>query len=233
MLNEIWKWIQTNYALVISLIIKCFIAYHVYFLSNKLTEKGRLNHKEEILKQCEELFQQINQNDESLEVHIVNTKRYFKDYPSNERDINGYSHLKAELKSVRYNGLEFFNGMPVNVYRKEDGHLSFQGDDTQFYRLAFPVGLVPYEWIDHIALYGDEYGCVPQIFCQFKNRIDWDIKILKNNFLNKILNWILNKILKGYPFKETFYYYESEVFHPGNDPFIMKYMRITEPISNE
>ena len=165
----------------------------------------------------QEEFNRINKEEQAVEVHLVNTSRYYKDYPSNNLNIHGYSHIKAELKSARFDGLEFFCSSPEYIYKRKDGKLTTKKEGNKLYYKAFPVGLVPYDWIDHIDIGGDEYGYVPQFFCSFKGSIYWK-------------NSLFNKIFRGYPYSKIMYYIESDVFHSNNDPFIMKYMRIKEPI---
>ncbi len=217
LLKQIWIWLVGNYQFIISLLIQIIIAYHVYFLSVRLTNKAKLKHKTDILNKCQSLFRNIDTQEQAVEVHLVNTSRYYKDYPSNDLTLLGYSYIRAELKSARFDGLEFFVSLPENIYKRKDGKLTTHKGNNQLYCKAFPVGLVPYDWIDHIDKDGDEYGFVPQIFCSFKGSLYW-----KNN--------LLKKILRGYPYSKIMYYIESDVFHSNNDPFIMKYMRIKEPI---
>ncbi len=216
-LTQIWNWLSQNYQFTINIIIQIIIAYHVYFLSIRLSDKAKLKHKEEILNKCEPLFSRINKEEQAIKLHLVNTSRYYKDYPSNDLNIHGYSHIKAELKSARFDGLEFFCSSPEYIYKRKDGKLTTKKEGNKLYCKAFPVGLVPYDWIDHIDISGDEYGYVPQIFCSFKGSIYWK-------------NSLFNKIFRGYPYSKIMYYIESDVFHSNNDPFIMKYMRIKEPI---
>ena len=212
-------WIQGNYGWIISLFIQGFIAYHVFFLSKKLTSKARLEHKEKIKKESEKLLSKIHRSKRSNEVYLVNINRYFKDYPSNkEKFFNGYSHIKAEIKSTRFDGIEFFCSSPVEVYKKSNNRLSFRGDEKLFN--AFPVGTVPYEWIEHIDLDGDEYGYIPLFYCKFKGRIYW------KKSLKKFLSF-------GYPYKSLDYYRESDVYREGQDPAGMKYRYIDQHISKK
>ena len=102
--------------------------------------------------------------------------------------------------------------MPVWIYRKSNQSLSFKGENDEKVFKAFPVGVVPYEWIEHIDLEGDEYGYVPLFYCHFKGR---------------------TRLFFNYPYKRTVYYRESEVYHEGNDPADMKYSLIYDPISSK
>jgi hypothetical protein len=219
-INEIKNWIFTNYGWVISLFIQGFIAYHVFFLSKKLSSRARLEHKENIKQKAEKLLSEIHNKKLNSEVYLVNINRYFKDYPSNKEKIfEDYSHVKAEIKSTRFDGVQFFCSMPVEVYRKADEKLSFKGKAKEKIFNAFPAGVVPYEWIEHVDLRGDEYGYVPLFYCHFKGKTNW-------NFWKR-LNFF------GYPYKNLDYYRESEVYHEGNDPADMKYRFIDEPISKK
>jgi hypothetical protein len=210
-------WLLENYDLLISLFIQIFIAYHVFFLSKKLSSRARLEHKEKIKLKAEELLSEIHSKKLNSEVYIVNINRYFKDYPSNKEKIfEGYSHIKAEIKSTRFDGIQFFCSMPVEVYKKANGKLSFKGEDKEKVFNAFPVGIVPYEWVEHIDLHGDEYGYVPLFYCHFKGKTNW-------NFWKRLKFF-------GYPYKNLVYYRESDVYREGNDPADMKYRFIDEPI---
>lgn len=210
-------WLFKNYDLLISLFIQIFIAYHVFFLSKKLSSRARLEHKEKIKQKAEELLSEIHSKKFNSEVYIVNINRYFKDYPSNKEKIfEGYSHIKAEIKSTRFDGIQFFCSMPVEVYKKANGKLSFKGEDKEKVFNAFPVGIVPYEWVEYIDLCGDEYGYVPLFYCHFKGKTNW-------NFWKRLKFF-------GYPYKNLVYYRESEVYREGNDPADMKYRFIDEPI---
>lgn len=217
-INEIKNWLFINSDWVISLFIQGFIAYHVFFLSKKLSNRARLEHRENVKQKAEELLSEIHRKKLNNEVYLVNINRYFKDYPSNkEKVFEGYSHIKAEIKSTRIDGVQFFCSMPEEVFRKPDGKLSFKGEQKEKVFNVFPVGVVPYEWIEYVDLRGDEYGYVPLFYCHFKGKIYW--KRSWRRFLPF-----------GYPYKELVYYRESEVYHEGNDPVDMKYRLVDEPI---
>ena len=219
-INEIKNWLFTNYGWVISLFIQGFIAYHVFFLSKKLSSRARLEHKENIKQKAEKLLSEIHSKKLNSEVYLVNINRYFKDYPSNKEKIfEGYSHIKAEIKSTRFDGVQFFCSMPVEVYQKSDGRLSFKGEAKEKIFNAFPVGVVPYEWIEHVDLRGDEYGYVSLFYCHFKGKTNW-------NFWKRLKFF-------GYPYKSLVYYRKSEVYHEGSDPADMKYRFVDEPISKK
>jgi len=212
-LNTIINWFSSNYDWVISTFIQAIIALLIFFLSKQLSEKAKLEHKEKIKQKAEELKV-------GREIYLVNVKRYFKDYPSNKEKIfSGYSHIKAEIKTTRFDGIEFFCGIK-EIYRKPDGSLTLnsKSEKTAQEKIkVFEVGVVPYEWIEYVDLRGDEHGFVPLFFCYFKGRRSW------KKSLKRLLPF-------GYPYKEIIYYRESEVYHEGSGPADMKFRFIDEPI---
>lgn len=211
-------WLVTNYGWTISLLIQSFIAYHVFFLTQRLSNRERLKHKDAIKNKADELLSEIRRKKTNSEVYLVNINRYFKDYPSNtEKRFEGYSHIRAEIKITRFDGIEFFAEPPVEVYRKPDGSLSFKGSKKDKVFNAYPVGVVPYEWIEHVDITGDEYAYVPLFYCHFKGKTNW-------KFWRRFLFF-------GYPYKQMLYYRLSDVYEEKNDPMEMKYAYISEPIS--
>lgn len=217
-MNTLITWIMDNYGWTISLLIQSFIAYHVFFLSQRLSNRERLKHKDSIKKKADELLTEIRRKKTNNEVYLVNINRYFKDYPSNtEKRFEGYSHIRAEIKTTRFDGIEFFAKPPVEVYRKPDESLSFKGSKKEKVFNAYPVGVVPYEWIEHVDITGDEYAYVPLLYCHFKGKTNW-------KFWRRFLFF-------GYPYKQMLYYRLSDVYEEKNDPMEMKYAYISEPIS--
>jgi len=215
-LAKILNWLSENYGWFISLLIQSFIAYHIFFLSKRLSDKAKLEHKERIKKKAEELKL-------GKEVYLVNVKRYFKDYPSNkEKMFGGYSHIKAEIKTTRFDGIEFFCGIK-EIYRRPDGCLTFNSESEKTAQekiKVFEVGVIPYEWIEYIDLRGDEHGFVPLFFGDFKGKRYWQ------------KSW--KRFLPfGYPYKEIIFYKESGVYHEGSDPVDMKFSFINESISKK
>lgn len=212
-------WLSDNLIGILGIIIGAFIAYHVFFLSQRLSSKAKLEHKEAIKQKVEELIAKIRREGLNSEVYLVNINRYFKDYPLNtDKLFGGYSHIKAEIKSTRFDGVQFFCSMPEQVYQKADGRLSFKGSESEKAFITFPVGIVPYEWIEYVDLHGDEHGYVPLFFCRFKGRIYWK-HLWRRLFFS------------GYPYKEVVHYRESSVYRAGSDPVDMKYSFINETIS--
>lgn len=154
-------------------------------------------------------------------VYLVNIDRYFRDYPfGKEKRFKGYTDIRVDIKTTRFNGIEFFCAMPREVYQRKDGALSFKGTYDEKVFNVLPVGIVPYEWIEHIDSEGDEYSNGPLFYCYFKGRTGW-------NFWKRLLFF-------GYPYKKLIYYRLSEnQDHNRNDhPNLndMKYHLIDQEI---
>ena len=205
---------------ITGIIVGVFIAYHIFFLSKRLSNKAKLEHKEKIKQIADKLLLRMEQKRLRRKVYLVNINRYFKDYPSNDEKVfGGYSHIRADIKTTRFDGIEFFAEMPVDVFRKQNGKLSFKGSVEEKVFTVYPIGLVPYEWIEYIDIDGDEYSYLPLIYCKFKSRIYWK-------------PW--KKFLSlGYPYKNIFYYKECNNHNKRNDSFDIKYELINEIISKK
>ena len=220
MLNKIIGWAMENYQWVIGILVQALIAYHVYFLSRKITNKNRLEHKQSIKQKAEKLICDIRSKKINSEVYLINMGRYFKDYPSNkEKRFRGYSHIKAEIKTTRFNGIEFFEEMPKDVYIKRGGKLSFKGNRSEKSFIVYPVGIVPYEWVEYIELDGDEFSGVPLFFCHFRGRTNW-------KFWKRLLFF-------GYPYKQIVYYKIWGNYKEGYYPADMEFEPIIQKIYDD
>lgn len=202
--NIFMGWLSANIIGILGIIVSGFIAYHVYFLSKRIGLKDQLVHKDDVKKRVEDILHKIRKGI-SGRVELVNVKKYQKHYPhSNDYDKDGHTYLGAELKALRFDGVEFFTGMPKEVYKKQNGDLSLNqdgGDVRESYNI-FEVGVIPYEWIEYIDDRGDEFSYRPQFFVKFEG-------------------------IRKFPYKHLTYYKESDTYHEGSDPMDFKWRRIT------
>jgi hypothetical protein len=196
---------------IVGILVSVFIAYHIFFLSKKVTNRAKFEHIEKIKNTVQEHLLKIRKEGINHEVYLVNIKRYFKDYPKNNERIVGYSHIKAEIKDVCLSGVEFFCSMPEQAYRSSGGEISLDKKDGEEVFLVFPVGIVPYEWIEYVDLEGDEFAYVPLFHIYFKGRIYWK------------KNW-RRFVPYGYPYKKIIYYKESQDYDSKTDPVRMKWV---------
>lgn len=187
---------------IIGIVVGGFIAYNVYFLSQRLNLKDRLSHKDGIIKRVEPLLQAINKG-RSNAVELINVKRYLKDYPqNNELNRHGYTYTKGELKALRFDGAELFCGVR-ELYKRPDGSFTLKAEDGAIRENhnTLEAGVIPYEWIEYVDIRGDEFSYRPQFFVRYKG-------------------------LEKSPYKYLSYYVQSDTYHEGSDPMDFKWRRI-------
>ncbi len=195
-------WFLQNVVGIIGIVVGGFIAYHVYFLSKRLDLKDRLTHRDNVRKRVEPILAEIRKGINS-KVELINVRKYLKYYPeTNERNRHGYTYLGAELKALKFDGVEFFCAVR-EVYKDSEGKLSLQGGNglVQENYNVLEAGVIPYEWIEYVDVRGDEYSYRPQFFTQFNGK-------------------------EKFPYKYLVYYRESDVYHEGSDPMDMKWSMI-------
>ncbi|MCK4635348.1 MAG: hypothetical protein KAT32_00640 [Candidatus Moranbacteria bacterium] len=111
--------------------------------------------------------------------------------------------------------------MSVQIYIKPDGRLSFNSEKN--YKkvfIAFPVGVVPYEWIEYINLEGDGVELRSLFYCYFKGRRYW------KKTLKRFLPF-------GYPYKKIVYYKKNDNYKKGEQPTDMEYTLVDKKISKK
>lgn len=195
-------WLLDNIIGILGIIVGGFVGYHVYFLSKKLEAKDKLTHKDAIRKNVEPLLRRIRYDGISSKIELVNIKKYFSHYPkTNKLNKDGYTYLGAELKALRFDGIEFFCAVR-EVYKNSNGILSLkkEKDSVQQDYNVFEVGVIPYDWIEYVDVGGDEFSYRPQFFTKFNG-------------------------IKKFPYKYLVYYKESETYQKG-DPVDMKWVTI-------
>lgn len=182
------NWFVNNIVGILGIIVGGFIAYHVFFLSKKINLKEELNHRSKLKKDIEPLLNKIR-NGTSSRVELINVKKYRTHYPdSNNLDTDGYTYIGAELKALKFDGVEFFCGIR-DVYKNSDGKLTFQKENAvkQDFNV-YEAGVIPYKWIEYIDIDGDEYSYRPQFFVRFSGKDKYPYKYLLYYVENKTLN---------------------------------------------
>lgn len=191
----------SDYLSIASLLVTGFIAYHIYFLSKSLKFSDKMHHRKSIRESVDLIMYQIRKGINS-EVELMNVSRYLTDYPNNNDETGkGYTYLRAELRGKTFEGVEFFSEMPRELYVNKKGKYTFNKTKSKAGFNAYPVGLIPYEWIEFIDLEGDEYKYVPQFYVEFKG-------------------------IEKFPYKSVSYYKLNDNYDKSNDPIEFKYSSI-------
>jgi hypothetical protein len=207
MTYSVLSWLGANLVGILGILVGGFIAYHVYFLSKKIDFRSRLEHKARISSKVEELLAEIAKG-RRRKVELVNARRYPHSYlGENEQDRHGYAYLGAELKALRFDGVEFFSDIRA-LYVTEDGRwaLSEVAGAKRFESNAAVVGVIPYEWIEFLDPRGDEFSYRAQFFTNFKGR---------NNS----------------PYKYVRYYRKNENYQPDTDPLDWQWVSLESVIA--
>lgn len=197
------NWLFQNIVGIVGIIVGGFIAYHVYFLSKRLGLKDKLSHRDAVRGNVEPILNEIRKGI-NRDSELVNIKKYFTHYPNNlEENSDGYTVLKAELKGLSYDGVEFFCGVR-EVYRKPDGKLTLRKtpDSKKEKFNLLEAGIVPYEWIEYVDAGGDEFSYRPQFFTRFSGK-------------------------DKFPYKYLTYYKHSDTYDKRNDPMEMQFVFVS------
>lgn len=210
------NWLQCNdwFVSVIGLIISSIIAYHVWFLSMKITLNTKLDRKANIQGKVLQLLKEINITKERRNrIYLIDADVYEKFYPSNENRFRRFSHIKGGLLGYKNNGIEFFTGSTKEIFENQNGEFFLKKRQDTKPITGHLVGLVPYEWIIEIDFNGDEFNNSPLIFCRFKKKSFWKLG-------NREKGWIYRY---WSPFKVEKLYKKNKNFEPGEDPYFCEY----------
>ena len=139
------RYLLDNLIGIIGILTAGFIAYHVYFLSERIKLRDKLSNRDRLKKDIDKLISR-NTDEHTQEVELINVKKYEKFYPdNNDENKDGYTYLKAAVKNVCYDGVEFFTGLPIEAYKNSNGDLSLEQKtkEQKEVLLLHPVGLIP------------------------------------------------------------------------------------------
>lgn len=106
-------WNISEYLQLGGIVISGVIAFTVYLLQQRLSDKQRVDHRLEIENKANQKLYDIQYKDYSREVQLYNSRLLDKKYFSqNKRSILwGYPYHAAELYAANFDGLEFILGI--------------------------------------------------------------------------------------------------------------------------
>jgi hypothetical protein len=92
-------------------------------------------------------------------------------YPSTEKRPRRISPwFKTEINGLYHRGVELILSMPTYAAPDHEGggwHFVHYDDQTQPKTPAFPVGRIPFDFMERVDWDGDEYDYIPHIYCRF------------------------------------------------------------------
>lgn len=133
-------WTRSEYLELISICISVVIAFTIYLLQRRLSDKQKVENRLEIEAKAGEKLREIRGKKHSSKVHLYNVKLIDKRYfSSNKRNlIWGLPYHAASLYAINFDGIEFALGVE-------------EWGDQKYDR----VGVVPFERILDVRLEGD------------------------------------------------------------------------------
>lgn len=147
------------------------ISVVLYRLGRRLDFRSRMRRWDELRDTVNTLF--IERRSELHDVILMNSKRYEKDYEGgNDANRHGYIMGKGELLGPRHNGVELICKV-LETWTDSSGRRTLRkpGKKSEGWtkaRNVFEVGLVPWEYIEHINLHGDEYRAEVIFYVRYK-----------------------------------------------------------------
>lgn len=219
---------------VIGLVVSSIIAYHVWFLSKRISKKAKLDHKKDIKNKIYQLLKEIYVTKSRRQrVYLIDIDVYEKYYPLNDNIFERDSHFPAGLKGLSYDGVEFFTH-GLTVYKSNSGDVCFTKKNVNDSPINVQiVGLLPYDWIVDVEKNGDEHNTSSLIYCHFNNKSRWkfgrrelDTTMWKDGKpIQKTRNvWRIYRTWS--PFKKYKYYEKSTVYEAGVDPYFCEFISI-------
>jgi len=169
---------------ILDIVITGFIAYHIFYLSKRLSFKDKLNHKRDIEEKIEQILSEVWDKKHRNRVYLVDVDIYESAYPgyaSKKRP----SHLSGAIVRAGLNGV-WIDRREIISYADENGE---EFDTVR-------AGLIPYEWIVDINIDGDSANTSPLIYCKFKNRRSKKQESIKRSPFKKFMYFLINKDYK-------------------------------------
>lgn len=143
-------------------------------LSKWLIGKFQKPNPKSIIERRTQLKLELEENLPRKDTYGVRTEAIIRDlgridyYPKIDMMAKGISPwFRVEVKDLYHRGLEVFLSSPQYIKRNQDGEWEFTKDEDKDKILAFPVGRIPYEVIQHIDWEGDEFYPIPHLYCTF------------------------------------------------------------------
>jgi len=165
---------------IIGIVISSFIAYHIYYLSKRLTFKDKWQHRLNIEEKIRLLQSEIWYKNRRNRVYLVdiNTYKYYPGDAPNGRP----SHISGGLKECYLGG--------VIIERHEQISLKDENGNIQ---KAVKFGVIPYEWIVDIEMDGDSANSSALIYCYFKNNKGQKDEMIKYTPFQSYEYYLLNE----------------------------------------
>lgn len=143
---------------IATLFVGSVVSVVLYALGRRLDLRSRLRRWDDLRATINSLL--IERRNELHDVILVNSMRYEKDYDGgNNTNRHGSIMSKGELLGPRHNGVELICGVRDTWVTANGARVLGNSGAKGLTRAVnvYVVGFVPFEYVEHINLYGDEY----------------------------------------------------------------------------
>jgi hypothetical protein len=137
----------------------------LFLLGKRLDFRSRMRRAEELSQTVSGLVRAGG--DELRDVILMNARRYERDYDGgNDTNRHGSVMAKAELLGVRHSGVDLVCDVVQNWFDSR-GRRTLKATSRPAPNIL-RVGLVPFEFIEHINIHGDEFRAEPIFYVRYK-----------------------------------------------------------------
>jgi len=152
---------------VVTLVLGTVVSVVLYVLGRRLDFRSRMHRWDELRATARRLLPEVS-DDHVPEVVLINARRYEREYDGGySTNRHGELQLKAEFFAVRHNGIEFFCEPPRATWLDAGGRRTLR-ETSRRAPNTLTAGFVPFEYVEHINLDGDEYRGKPIFYVRFK-----------------------------------------------------------------
>lgn len=151
---------------IATFVLGAVISIILYMLGRKVDFRSRMRRWDELRSTTGSLLADVRAERTGNEVVLINARRYERDYDGgNSVNRHGDLQTRAEIYDMRHNGIEFWCGIE-NSWFDEHGRRTLK-ETAEKAPNVLVAGFVPFEYVEHIKLSGDEFKGAPIFYIRF------------------------------------------------------------------
>jgi hypothetical protein len=176
-------------------VVGVIVAVLIFKLERRLSFRDKLAHREAVQLQVDKLLRRISEGERR------------KVYPhNNEENRYGFTYQGAELKGYSYDGVEFFNSIQ-EAYYDQAGEITLKETEKKVRFPLYETGVIPYKWIEHVDIMGDDTSYRPQFYTHFNGTVG-------------------NRGKYRVPYKTHRYFKRNQRFDKKTNPYEMEFIEV-------
>lgn len=152
---------------IATFVLGTVVSIILHTLGRKLDFRSRMRRWDDLRATTGKLLAEVRAGRAGDEVVLINARRYERDYDGgNSTNRLGDLQARAEIYDLRHNGIEFWCGVEASWF-DDQGRRTLRETDTRAPNVLV-AGFVPFEYVEHIILSGDEYKGAPIFYVRFR-----------------------------------------------------------------